>query len=121
MLFLINLLYLVVHITGKSSLFSGAYNCLYGKPSLFSGAYGDLSGKPDLTVYATTTALGSKENALTFSAPLTRTTNTISLDLSSYLTSSTASTIYATITNLNTKENALTFLAPLTRTTNTIS
>ena len=82
-------------LSGKPSLFSGAYNDLYGKPSLFSGAYGDLSGKPDLTVYATTTALGSKENALTFSAPLTRTTNTISLDLSTYDTKALRNTALA--------------------------
>ena len=86
------------------------------------------------TTYATITNLNAKENALTFSAPLTRTTNTISLDLSAYdtialrntalsnyLTTTTAGTTYATITNLNAKENALTFSAPLTRTTNTIS
>jgi hypothetical protein len=56
-----------------------------------------------------------KENALTFSAPLTRTTNTIEINLGSYLTTATASTTYATITNLNLKENALIFSSPLTR------
>ena len=84
-----------------------------------------IINKPDLTVYATTTSLTSKENALTFSAPLTRTTNTIGIDLSlydtialrntalnSYLTTATASTTYATITNLSAKENTLTFSSP---------
>ena len=42
------------------------------------------------TTYATITNLNSKENTLTFSAPLTRTTNTISLDLSLYDTIATA-------------------------------
>ena len=36
------------------------------------------------STYATITNLGLKENALTFSAPLTRTTNTIGIDLSLY-------------------------------------
>jgi len=36
------------------------------------------------TTYATISSLSTKENTLTFNAPLTRTTNTISLDLSSY-------------------------------------
>jgi hypothetical protein len=93
-----------------------------------------LTSSAASTTYATITNLNTKENILTFSAPLTRNTNTISLDLSSYdtialrntalgsyLTSATASTTYATITNLNTKENILTFSAPLTRNTNTIS
>ena len=91
-----------------------------------SVAYANVTGTPDLTGYATITNLNAKENALTFSAPLTRTTNTISLDLSlydtialrntalsSYLTSATASTTYATTSGLSvgllTKENALTF------------
>ena len=93
-----------------------------------------LTSSTASSTYATITNLNTKENALTFSAPLTRTTNTISLDLSaydtialrntalgSYLTTATASSTYATITNLNTKENALTFSAPLTRTVDTIS
>ena len=80
-----------------------------------SVAYANVTGTPDLTGYATITNLNAKENALTFSAPLTRTTNTISLDLSSYdtialrntalssyLTSATASTTYATTTSLTT-------------------
>jgi hypothetical protein len=86
------------------------------------------------STYATITNLSLKENALTFSSPLTRTTNTIGIDLSlydtisarntalgSYLTTATASSTYATITNLNLKESILTFNAPLTRATNTIS
>ena len=93
-----------------------------------------LTSSTASTTYATITNLNAKENALTFSAPLTRTTNTISLDLSAYdtialrntalsnyLTTATAGTTYATITNLNAKENALTFSAPLIRNTNTIS
>jgi hypothetical protein len=93
-----------------------------------------LTSSTASSTYATITNLNTKENALTFSAPLTRTTNTISLDLSAYdtialrntalsnyLTTATAGTTYATITNLNAKENTLTFSAPLIRNTNTIS
>jgi hypothetical protein len=48
----------------------------------------------DFNSYATTTALAGKENTLTFSSPLTRTTNTISIDLSAYSTTSTNNTNY---------------------------
>ena len=53
------------------------------------GMYDSISGRNTaLTSYTTTTAmntlLSAKEAVLTFSAPLTRTTNTISLDLSTY-------------------------------------
>ena len=57
---------------------------------------------------ATTTQLNTKENILTFSAPLTRTTNTISLDLSTYDTitaRNTALNSYTTTTALNTLLN----------------
>ncbi len=66
------------------------------------------------------TNLKLKENALTFSVPLTRTTNKVNINLGSYLTTATTSSTCATITNLDSKEHALTFSSPLTRTTNTI-
>ena len=47
-----------------------------------------------LLPYATNTNLNLKENILTFNAPLTRSVNTISLNLSGYLTTSTASSTY---------------------------
>ena len=78
--------------------------------------YNTLSNLPNLAL---------KENVLTFNAPLTRTVNTISLDLSTYLTSNSASNIFNTIANttasLATKESILTFNAPLTRSVNTIT
>jgi hypothetical protein len=43
------------------------------------------------------TTLAGKENTLTFSSPLSRATNTISLDSSTYLTNATASTTYEPI------------------------
>ena len=47
--------------------------------------YDDITtNKSDLTVYATTTALNGKENTFTFSSPLTRTLNAVSIDLSAY-------------------------------------
>jgi hypothetical protein len=46
------------------------------------------------TTYATITNLNLKENILTFSAPLTRTTNTIGIDLSAYSTTATNNTNY---------------------------
>jgi hypothetical protein len=56
--------------------------------------------------------LAGKENTSTLSAPLTRTTNTISIDLSAYSTTATASTTYQPI---------LTFNSPMTKTGNTVS
>ena len=50
------------------------------------------------TTYATMTNLNAKEITITFSAPSTRTTNTVGFNLSSYLTYATASTTYATMT-----------------------
>jgi hypothetical protein len=44
------------------------------------------------------TNLNAKEITITFSAPSTRTTNTVGFNLSSYLTYATASTTYATMT-----------------------
>ena len=83
----------------------------------------------DLTVYAIKSNVDSslnnltstKQNTLTFSSPLTNTSNNISIDLSTYLSSSTASSTYATITNLNTKQNSLTFSSPLINTLNNIT
>jgi hypothetical protein len=61
----------------------------------------------------------SKENALTFSSPLNRVVNTISIQqasssLSGYLSN-------ADWTTFNNKENVLTFSSPLNRTSNTIT
>ena len=64
------------------------------------------------TTYATITNLSTKESILTFSLPLTRTTNAIGINLNSYvpftalnscnyLTISSASATYATITSMN--------------------
>ena len=53
------------------------------------------------TTYATITNLNAKENALTFSAPLTRTSNTISLDLSSYITTTNANNLNSRFFNNN--------------------
>ncbi len=52
--------------------------------------------------------INSQEAILSFSSPLTRNTNTIGIDLSSYLTTSTASTTYFTIANSTTLSNTLT-------------
>ena len=46
------------------------------------------------STYATISAVNLKENTLTFSAPLTRTTNTVGIDLSSYSTTATNNTTY---------------------------
>ena len=78
--------------------------------------YNTLSNLPNLAL---------KENVLTFNSPLSRVGNTISLDLSTYLTSNSASNIFYTITNattaLATKEAILTFNSPFSRVGNTIS
>ena len=121
------------------------YNTLSNLPNLSQYALNSSLSSYQLLLTATTTLAGIgsnltlinynnlsnltnlalKENVLTFNAPLTRTVNTISLDLSTYLTSNSASNIFNTIANtttsLATKESILTFNAPLTRTTNTIS
>jgi hypothetical protein len=55
-----------------------------------------------------------KDNILTFNSPLTRTNDTIGINLSSYYNKTETDTF------LNTKEQILSFTAPLTRTTNTI-
>jgi hypothetical protein len=133
------------NIINKPSTFPSDWNTTINKPSTFPSDWNTTINKPstfnpDLTnIYTKTevnnintltnyynkttldTTLAGKEAVLTFSSPLAKTANTISINLSSYLTSATASTTYATITNLNAKENTLTFSAPLTRTTNNIS
>jgi len=60
------------------------------------------------TTYATITKLNLKENILTLNSPLTRTTNTIGIDLSSFSTTtsmnsaiSTALSFYTSTTTLN--------------------
>jgi hypothetical protein len=78
------------------------------------------TNKPDLTIYALNSSLSSYltissasstyQPTLSFTSPMTKTGNNVSIDLSSY----------ATTTALAAKENALTFSSPLTRTTNTI-
>ena len=55
-----------------------------------------------------TSNINLKESILTFSAPLTRSVNTIGIDLSSYLTSATAASTYYTIANATTLSNTLT-------------
>jgi len=119
-------------VINKPTNFQSDWNStVINKPSTFAADMTNIYTKTEvnnittLTNYynktSTDTLLTGKEAVLTFLLPLTRTSNTISIDLSLYLTSATASTTYATITNLNAKENTLTFSAPLTRTTNTIS
>jgi hypothetical protein len=103
--------------------------------SLTNIPYSALTGTPVVyTKTETDTLLNAKESTLTFSSPLTRAVNNITIDLSaydtialrntalgSYLLSSTASSTYATITNLNTKQNNLTFSNPFLNTSNTIT
>jgi hypothetical protein len=91
---------------------------------------GDLSADRTISLPAATgsvngylasgdwTTFNGKENALTFSSPLSRATNTISLpaatgSVNGYLSS-------GDWTTFNGKENALTFTNGITRTTNTI-
>ena len=67
------------------------------KPSTFPADMTNIYTKTE-----TNTLLTGKENALTFSSPLTRTTNTIGIDLSSYLTTTAAGTTYLTLTSAST-------------------
>jgi hypothetical protein len=76
-------------------------NITLNKPTNFQSDWNTtIINKPDLSIYAIksnvdsslntiSTNLNTKENALTFSAPLTRTTNTISINLGSYSTTGT--------------------------------
>ena len=121
----------------KPTNFQADWNStIINKPTYFQTDWNTtITNRPDLTL---------KENVLTFSSPLIRNTNTISIDLSTYdtitarnnalvpyltsnassnifLTIANASSTYATQTNLNLKENILTFSSPLIRTTNAIS
>jgi hypothetical protein len=50
---------------------------------------------------STSTLFTTKENALTFSAPLTRTSNTISLDTSTYITTANANALNSRFFNNN--------------------
>jgi hypothetical protein len=69
------------------------------------------------STYATISALDTKENTLSFTSPLTRSTNTIGIDLSGYTLLSSFNTLSTTVAG---KENTLSFTSPLTRSTNTI-
>jgi hypothetical protein len=74
-------------------------NITSNKPTNFQSDWNStIINKPNLTVYAIkstvdsslntiNSTLATKENALTFTAPLTRTTNTIGINLSQYSTS----------------------------------
>jgi hypothetical protein len=128
----------------KQSTFPSDWNTTINKPSTFNPDLTNVYTKTEvnnistLTNFynktSTDTLLAGKEAVLTFSTPLTRTLNAISIDLSAYqptLTfnspmTKTANNVsidlssHATTTALNGKENILTFSAPLTRTTNTI-
>jgi len=57
-----------------------------------------------LTNTALSTSISAKENTLTFNAPLTRSTNTIGIDLSSYYTKSQ---VDSNISNVQTSLNSL--------------
>ncbi len=60
------------------------------------------------------TTVSTKENALTFSTRLTRTTNTIGIDLSAYPLKTYIDGSFNTINStLATKQNDLTFTTPL--------
>jgi hypothetical protein len=147
------------NIINKPSTFPSDWNTTINKPSTFPSDWNTTINKPstfnpDLTnVYTKTevnnintltnyynkttldTTLAGKEAVLTFSSPLTRTLNAVSIDLSAYqptLTFNSPMTktgnnvsidlsSYATTTALNGKENTLTFSSPLTRTLNAIS
>ena len=67
------------------------------KPSTFPADMTNIYTKTE-----TNTLLTAKENTLTFSLPLSRTTNTIGIDLSAYLTTSAAGTTYLTQTSAST-------------------
>ncbi len=68
----------------------------------------------DSSLNAINSTLATKENALTFTTPLTRTTNTIGIDLSGYHVKSyvdgSLNTIYST---LATKQNIISVSTPL--------
>jgi hypothetical protein len=81
----------------------GVFNPFITSNELYTGFY---------TKGQTNTLLNAKENVLTFNAPLTRNTNTIGIDLSSYLTTSAASSTYQPI---------LSFSAPMTKTGNNVT
>jgi hypothetical protein len=88
------------------------------------------TNKPDLSVYAIksnvdtslnsiNTTLTTKEQILTFSTPLTRTSNTIGIDLSAY---PLKTYVDGSLNTINTnKQNNLTFSNPFLNTSNTIS
>ena len=78
------------------------------------------------------TSINTKENILSFTAPLTKSGSVVSIDLSNYITILSVSNTYYTIanaiilsnslqTNINTKENILSFTAPLTKSGNVVS
>ena len=62
--------------------------------------YSKIYNPPNLSIYATTTELGSYSTT-------TQMNSAITTALTPYLTSATATSTYATITNLNTKQNTL--------------
>ena len=59
------------------------------------------------STYATITNLNFKENVLTFNAPLTRTTNTIGIDLTSYSSTTNMNTAISTALNSYTNTTSL--------------
>jgi hypothetical protein len=101
---------------------------IINKPTNFQSDWNStVINKPDLTVYAIKNNVDSslnslntnKQNNLTFSSPLTNTSNTISIDLSAY---PLKTNVDSSLNSLNTnKQNNLTFSSPLTNTSNTIS
>ena len=112
----------------KPTNFQADWNStIINKPTYFQTDWNStITNRPDLTL---------KENVLTFSSPLIRNTNTISIDLSTYdtitarnsalvpyLTSNASSNIFLTIANASsTYQSNLTFNSPLTKTANSVS
>ena len=110
-------------------------NITLNKPTNFQSDWNTtITNKPNLTVYAIKTnvdsslntisnTLSNKQNIFTCVSPLIKNdnSNNISIDLSGYLLSSTASSTYATISNLSAKQNNLTFSNPFLNTSNTIT
>ena len=111
----------------KPTKFQSDWNStIINKPTNFQSDWNStIINKPDLTVYAIksnvdtslntiNSTLSNKQNTLTFTTPLIKdVSNNVTINLSSYLLSSTASSTYATISTLNTKQNTISVSTPL--------
>jgi hypothetical protein len=97
----------------KPSYFPPDTTTLYIKTEI-DGLITNTSNYTTNVSNALKTNIDTKENILTFNSPLTRNTNAIGIDLSSYYNKTNTDTL------LNAKEAVLTFNSPLTRNTNAI-